>query len=80
MKHDEASQEGGLPVNPTIPGTYAFTTLPLRRQEAHTRIFLLLAWPATLARTGRRLMFQRRLVMLCAWLTLLPERGDLPQT
>jgi hypothetical protein len=49
-------------------------------QEAHTRIFLLFVVPCTLARTGRKLMFQRRLVMLWAWLTLLPARGRLPQT
>jgi len=56
---------------------YAFTTLPLRRQDAQTRIFLLP--PATLARTGRKLMFQRRLVTLCAWLTLFPLAGFFPQ-
>jgi hypothetical protein len=57
---------------------YAFTTLPLRRQEVQTRTRLEV--PAALARTGRKLMFQRRLVMLWAWLTLLPLRGFLPQT
>ena len=43
---------------------YAFVTLPLRRQLAHTRM----RWlpPATLARTGRRLTFQRRRLTLCA--------------
>jgi len=59
-------------------GSYALTTLPLRRQEAQTRTRL--EPPATLARTGRKLTFQRRLVMLWAWLTLLPVRGFLPQT
>src|SRR5207248_8472731 len=36
--------------------------------------------PPTLARTGRRLTFQRRLVTLCAWLMLFPNCGPLPQT
>jgi hypothetical protein len=57
---------------------YALVTLPLRRQEVQTRIFLVAA--PTLARTGRRLTFQRRLVTLWAWLMLLPNRGPLPQT
>ena len=56
---------------------YALTTLPLRKQEVQTRMRLLPL--AVLAWTGRRLMFQRRLVTLCAWLMLLPERGFLPQ-
>src|SRR5438128_9020970 len=56
---------------------YAFTTLPLRRQEVHTRMRLVA--PPTLARTGRRLTFQRRLVTLCAWLMLFPNCGPLPQ-
>ena len=60
------------------PTDYALTTLPLRRHPVHTRMRLLPC--AVLACTGRRLMFQRRLVMLCAWLTLFPERGFLPQT
>jgi len=41
---------------------YAFTTLPLRRQEVHTRIRLVA--PFTFARTGRRFTFQRRLLTL----------------
>ena len=41
------------------------------------RIFL--PWPSTLAFTGRKLTFQRRLVMLLAWLTLFPNCGPLPQ-
>jgi hypothetical protein len=45
----------------------------------HTRIFLLLP-PLTLAFTGRRFTFQRRLVTLWAWLTLFPNCGPLPQT
>ena len=57
--------------------SYAFTTFPLRRHEAHTRS--LLVAPFTLARTGRRLTFQRRLVTLWAWLMLLPNCGPLPQ-
>lgn len=40
----------------------AFATLPLRRQDAHTRMRLVVA--PTLAWTGRRLMFQRRLLTL----------------
>ena len=56
---------------------YAFTTLPLRRQEVQTRRCLVVA--PTLACTGRRLTFQRRLLTLCAWLILLPNRGPLPQ-
>jgi len=42
-----------------------------------TRNRLVLA--PTRARTGRKLTFQRRLVTLCAWLMLFPERGPLPQ-
>ena len=57
---------------------YALTTFPLRRQEVQTRI--LRDPPFTRARTGRRFTFQRRLVTLCAWLMLLPDRGFLPQT
>ena len=38
-----------------------------------------LPWPATLACTGRRLMFQRRLVTLWAWLMRFPACGFLPQ-
>jgi hypothetical protein len=68
-----------MSVNPGVEGSYALTTLPLRRQEVQTRIALLFVVPCTLARIGRKLMFQRRLVMLWAWLTLLPERGRLPQ-
>ena len=56
---------------------YAFTTLPLRRQEVQTRIRL--ALPPTLALMGRRLTFQRRLVTLWAWLMLFPNCGPLPQ-
>src|SRR5258708_868888 len=57
--------------------SYALTTLPLRRQDVHTRMRFV-AVP-TRACTGRRLMFQRRLVTLCAWLMRLPACGFLPQ-
>src|SRR5258708_28255973 len=58
-------------------GGYALTTLPLRRQEVQTRIRLVAA--PTLACTGRRFTFQRRLVTLWAWLILFPNCGPLPQ-
>src|SRR5882724_13248617 len=57
--------------------SYALTTLPLRRQEVQTRIRLVAA--PTLAWTGRRFTFQRRLVTLWAWLMLFPNCGPLPQ-
>jgi len=57
---------------------YALTTLPLRRQEVQTRIRLVAA--PTLAWTGRRFTFQRRLVTLWAWLMLFPNCGPLPQS
>jgi hypothetical protein len=56
---------------------YALTTLPLRRQDVQTRMRLVAA--PTLACTGRRLTFQRRLVTLWAWLMLFPNCGPLPQ-
>src|SRR6266849_9311803 len=59
------------------PIRYALTTLPLRRQEVHTRRRLVA--PFTLARTGRRLTFQRRLLTLWAWLMVFPNCGPLPQ-
>src|SRR5437763_9035537 len=46
-------------------------------QLVHTRMRLLT--PPTIAFTGRRFTFQRRLVTLCAWLMLLPNCGPLPQ-
>src|SRR5215469_1336173 len=64
---------------PEIPGlrrvtdesaSYAFSTLPLLMQVVQTRRRL--APPFTFAFTGRRLTFQRRLVMLCACEMLLP--------
>src|SRR6202140_4157935 len=64
-------------INPVRRPSYALTTLPLRRQEVQTRIRLVA--PFTLAWTGRRLTFQRRLVTLWAWLMLLPNCGPLPQ-
>jgi hypothetical protein len=45
--------------------------LPFLRQAVQTRIFF--AAPFTIARTVYKLMFQRRLVMLWAWLTRLPN-------
>src|SRR5271169_5531083 len=56
---------------------YALTTLPLRRQDVHTRMRLVAA--PTFACTGRRLTFQRRLLTLWAWLMVLPNCGPLPQ-
>src|SRR5882757_3040056 len=47
-------------------------------QLVQTRIRLLP--PPTFAFTGRRLTFQRRRLMLCAWEMLLPNWGPLPQT
>src|SRR5947209_5063039 len=55
----------------------AFTTLPLRRQRVHTRIWR--TPPSTLARTRWRLGSQVREVTLCAWLTLRPKVVPLPQ-
>ena len=60
---------------------YAFTIFLLRRHEVHTRMRLL--GPLSVVRrafTGRRFTCQRRLVTLCAWLILLPDRGPLPHT
>src|SRR5580658_8237747 len=58
-------------------GDYALTTLPLRMQEVHTRMRLVVA--PTRACTGRRFTFQRRLVTLWAWLMRFPDCGFLPQ-
>src|SRR5580704_5764676 len=60
-----------------LVGFYALTTLPLRMQEVHTRIRLVVA--PTRACTGRRFTFQRRLVTLWAWLMRFPDCGFLPQ-
>ena len=56
---------------------YALTTLPLRMQDVHTRMRLVVA--PTRACTGRRFTFQRRLVTLWAWLMRFPDSGFLPQ-
>src|SRR6202044_714255 len=56
---------------------YAFTTLPLRRQDVHTRMRLVAA--PTRACTERKFTFQRRLVTLWAWLMRFPNCGFLPQ-
>src|SRR5260370_30313912 len=45
--------------------------------EVQTRICLVAA--PTLAWTGRRLTFQRRLLTLWAWLIVFPNCGPLPQ-
>src|ERR1035437_1947365 len=58
-------------------GDYALTTLPLRRQDVHTRMRLVVA--PTRACTGRRFTFQRRLVTLWAWLMRFPDCGFLQQ-
>jgi hypothetical protein len=46
-------------------------------QRVQTRMRL--TPPAVAARTSCRLGFHRRLVLLLAWLTLLPTEGRLPQ-
>ncbi len=43
----------------------------------HTRMCFVAA--PTLAWTGRKLTFQRRLLTLCAWLMVFPNCGPLPQ-
>ncbi len=50
-----------------------FLTLPLRMHRVQTRILRTL--PPISARTSCRLWFQRRLVLLLAWLTLFPTEG-----
>src|SRR5437868_3718765 len=52
-------------------------TLPLRRHRVHTRIRR--TPPPTSARTSCRFGCHRRLVLLFAWLTLLPTELCLPQ-
>src|SRR5262249_31578913 len=66
--------------NPRCPGRSqaAFSTLFDRRQRVHTRMDFTV--PSRFARTRCRFGFQRRLVLLLAWLTLLPTEGPLPQT
>src|SRR5437763_16965873 len=78
------SKEQGLPPNgrPFLYKImfllYALTTLPDLRQEVQTRTRL--DAPFTIARTGRRFTFQRRLLTLWAWLMLFPNCGPLPHT
>ena len=55
----------------------AFVTRPERMHRVQTVIFRTL--PSTLARTCWRFGLNRRLVILWAWLTLLPTKGFLPQ-
>lgn len=50
---------------------------PLRRHRVHTTIRLTPL--AVAARTSCRLGCHRRLVLLLAWLTLLPTEGRFPQ-
>src|SRR3954468_19741675 len=59
------------------PDYATFWTLLERMQDVQTRM----RFPAPLirARTDWRLMFQRRLVTLCAWLIRLPNLGPRPQ-
>jgi hypothetical protein len=67
----------------TLRASYAdrvqalFWTRPLLRQRVQTRMRLMP--PPAAARTSCKLGFQRRLVLLLAWLTLLPTDGRLPQ-
>jgi hypothetical protein len=55
-----------------------FTTAPERMQRVQTLILLVLP-PAVACRTVFRFGNQRLLVLLCAWETLLPTIGPLPQ-
>jgi hypothetical protein len=68
--------EGHLTQN--LDFCYALTTLPDLRQDVQTRTRL--DAPFTIARTGRRFTFQRRLLTLWAWLMLFPNCGPLPHT
>lgn len=77
LRHEIRSSETRL--DPYLCQPYAaFWTLLLRMQEVHTRIRLVA--PFTMARTLCRLIFQRRLVTLWAWLILFPNTGPRPQT
>ena len=60
------------------PNYAAFKTLPCRMQDAQTRIRLIV--PLIWTRISCRLGSQRRLVLLCAWLMLLPLIGFFPHT
>src|SRR5260370_8410599 len=51
---------------------------PLLMQDVQT--FTRRVPPPTTARTSFKLMFQRRFVTLCAWLTLCPNWGPRPQS
>lgn len=53
------------------------TTLPDRMHRVHT--LTRRGAPSTIARTRCRLGYQRRFVLLLAWLTLCPKTGPLPQ-
>jgi hypothetical protein len=53
------------------------TTFPDRMQEVQARMRL--GVPSMTARTRCKLGYQRRLVLLLAWLTLCPKVGPLPQ-
>ena len=55
-----------------------FTTAPERMQRVQTRAFLTPPESVTM-RTRFRLGSQRLLVLLCAWETLFPVTGPLPQ-
>src|SRR5258705_3266026 len=66
-------QPGGLCSSQT-----AFLTLLLRMHDVHTRVRRTPSVVAT--RTVCRLGYQRRLVLLFAWLTLFPVTGPLPHT
>ena len=54
-----------------------FCTLPDRKQRVQT--FIRLTAPFTTARTCCKFGYQRRLVLLLAWLTLWPTCGPFPQ-
>ncbi len=56
----------------------ALVTFPARMHDVHT--WTRLADPPTTARMRWMLGFQRRLVRLCEWLTLIPKDGFLPHT
>jgi len=79
LQGEDLSRSAKEPRDRAQSANYALVTLPERRQLVQTRIFLLLP-PCTLAFTGCRFTFQRRLVMLCACEMLLPNCGPLPQT
>jgi hypothetical protein len=59
------------------PPQALFRTRPLLIQRVQARMRL--TPPGVAERTSCRLGFHRRLVLLLAWLTLLPTEGPLPQ-